>query len=65
MLKYNWVSVDSGYKCQGVTKGNNSAHLEGGSVPVGGNIGMLDAHVEWRPFEQMKNRTSSSPHFYY
>ena len=65
MLKYNWVSVDSGYKCQGVIKGNNSAHLEGGSVPVGGNIGMLDGHVEWRPFEQMRNRTSASPHFYY
>ena len=65
MLKYNWVSVDSGYKCQGVTKGNNSAHLEGGSIPMGGNIGLIDGHVEWRPFDQMRNRTSSSPYFYY
>ena len=64
-LTYNWVSVDGGYKFNGVTKGNNSGHLEGRSVPVGGNMGMLDGHVEWRPFKQMINRTSSSPWFYY
>lgn len=62
---YNWTTVDGGYKFNGVTKGNNSAHLEGKTIPVGGNIGMLDAHVEWRAFPQMINRTSGSPYFYY
>jgi prepilin-type N-terminal cleavage/methylation domain-containing protein len=62
---YNWVSVDGGYKFNGVTKGNNSGHLEGTTIPIGGNIGMLDAHVEWHPFRQMIDRTSGSPYFYY
>ena len=64
-LTYNWVSVDGGYKYMCVTKGNNSSHLEGKSVPVGGNIGMIDSHVEWRNFNQMSNRTSAEPYFYY
>lgn len=62
---YNWVDVTGGYKYYGAAKGNNSAHLEGNLVPVGGNVGMLDTHVEWRPFKQMINRTSASPYFYY
>jgi prepilin-type processing-associated H-X9-DG protein len=62
---YNWSVIDGGYHFNGVTKGNNSCHLEGRPVPVGGNIGMLDGHVEWRPFKQMINRTSASPFFYY
>jgi hypothetical protein len=62
---YNWVDVVGGYKFNGVAKGNNSAHLEGKSIPIGGNIGMLDSHVEWRHFKQMINRTSGSPYFYY
>ncbi len=48
-----------------LTKGHISAHLEGGSLPVGANVGMIDGHVEWRPFNQMINRTTSGPWFYY
>jgi prepilin-type N-terminal cleavage/methylation domain-containing protein len=66
---YNWVDVIGGYKYNGVSKGNNSAHLESKTVPVGGNIGMLDSHVEWRPFNQMIDRTAGTagqiPFFYY
>jgi prepilin-type processing-associated H-X9-DG protein len=65
MLTYNWVTIDGGYKFNGVTKGNNSGNLDGRFIPAGGNIGMLDGHVEWRPFKQMINRTSASPYFYY
>jgi prepilin-type N-terminal cleavage/methylation domain-containing protein len=65
MLSYNWTTVDGGYQFNGVTKGNNSSHLEGKLIPVGANIGMLDTHVEWRPFLQMINRASGPPYFYY
>jgi prepilin-type N-terminal cleavage/methylation domain-containing protein len=65
MRTYNWINVDGGYKYKGVLKGHISAHVENGTIPAGGNIGMLDAHVEWRPFQQMINRASGSPWFYY
>jgi len=59
MVTYNWVSVPGGYG-----KFHLSAHLNG-TVPLGGNIGMLDGHVEWRNFKDMLPRTSSSPYFYW
>jgi prepilin-type processing-associated H-X9-DG protein len=31
-----------------------------GKVPAGGNVGMLDSHVEWRKFQQMLPRTDPS-----
>jgi hypothetical protein len=65
MITYNWVNVDGGYKVNNATKGNNSSHLEGKTIPVGANLGMLDMHVEWRPFNQMLNRASGPPFFYY
>jgi prepilin-type N-terminal cleavage/methylation domain-containing protein/prepilin-type processing-associated H-X9-DG protein len=65
MQKYNWSDVDGGYKYDNAYKGHISAHLEGKSIPSGGNIGMIDGHVEWRPFNQMINRASGNPFFYY
>ena len=65
MLTYNWTDVDGGYMYAGTHKGHISAHLKGSSIPEGGNIGMLDCHVEWRPFNQMISRTSGNPYFYY
>jgi prepilin-type N-terminal cleavage/methylation domain-containing protein/prepilin-type processing-associated H-X9-DG protein len=65
MIKYNWTDVDGGYTYNGVAKGHISAHVEGGSLPVGANVGMIDGHVEWRPFKQMIDRTDSGPWFYY
>jgi len=57
-----WDSVQGGYP-----KTHTSAHLVG-SVPAGGNVAFLDAHVEWRPFSQMAVRTSTStaaPYFFW
>jgi prepilin-type N-terminal cleavage/methylation domain-containing protein/prepilin-type processing-associated H-X9-DG protein len=65
MQLYNWSDVDGGYKYENAYKGHISAHLEGRSIPKGGNIGMIDGHVEWRPFNQMINRASGNPYFYY
>ncbi len=64
MITYNWIDVDGGYQYNHVAKGHISAHVQG-KLPVGANEGMLDSHVEWKPFNQMINRTDSSPNFYY
>ena len=65
MVTYNWINVDGGYTFEGAPKGHISAHVENGANPAGENIGMMDSHVEWRGFNQMSNRTSSEPYFYY
>jgi prepilin-type N-terminal cleavage/methylation domain-containing protein/prepilin-type processing-associated H-X9-DG protein len=65
MLTYNWIDVDGGYQLNGKPKGHISAHLATKKTPQGGNIGMIDGHVEWKPFNLMINRTASSPYFYY
>jgi len=58
---YNYVAVPGGY-----SKPHTSPHLKG-SIPSGGNLGMLDGHVEWRKFENMHVRTVSggSPTFWW
>jgi prepilin-type processing-associated H-X9-DG protein len=38
---------------------HRTSHLIRG-FPVGGNIGMLDGHVEWRKFQYMFPRTNPS-----
>jgi prepilin-type N-terminal cleavage/methylation domain-containing protein len=48
---YNYTSITSG----SYGKPHVSAHLKG-RVPVGGYLGMLDSHVEWRKFEKMHVR---------
>jgi prepilin-type N-terminal cleavage/methylation domain-containing protein/prepilin-type processing-associated H-X9-DG protein len=47
---YNYTSIMGSFR-----KPHLTAHLKG-SVPLGGNIGMLDGHVEWRKFERMRVR---------
>jgi prepilin-type processing-associated H-X9-DG protein len=64
MLTYNWVSIAGGYQTYGQPHPHLSAHLKG-NIPLGGNIGMLDGHVEWRNFQDMLPRTSSLPYFYW
>jgi prepilin-type processing-associated H-X9-DG protein len=59
---YNYTYIPGGY-----SKGHLSPHLAGG-FPAGGNVGMLDGHVEWRRFDQMTPRTSqtsTSPTFWW
>ena len=59
LLYFSWVgSANFGYY--------RSAHLNG-TIPIGGNVGMLDGHVEWRNFKGMQPRAGSSgtPFFYW
>jgi prepilin-type N-terminal cleavage/methylation domain-containing protein len=68
MAGYNWINVDGGYSYGGAAKGHISAHLKTPTIPDGANEGMLDGHVEWRPFNQMVDRVEGGgtlPYFYY
>ena len=58
---YNYTQVQGGYEKPHIT-----AHLNR-KIPSGGNLGMLDGHVEWRKFELMQVRTlpSGSPTFWW
>jgi prepilin-type N-terminal cleavage/methylation domain-containing protein len=50
------------------TKNFISAHMLNARLPAGGNLGMIDGHVEWRRFHDMIPRaggTGSGPCFYY
>jgi prepilin-type processing-associated H-X9-DG protein len=65
MYTYNWIDIDGGYKYAAASKGHISAHMKSATIPEGGHVGMLDGHVEWKPFNQMINRLGGSPYFYY
>jgi prepilin-type N-terminal cleavage/methylation domain-containing protein/prepilin-type processing-associated H-X9-DG protein len=52
-----WVNVKGGYNATGWT-GHNSNHITK-NVPTGGNLCMLDGHVEWRKFNLMMVRTDT------
>lgn len=59
---YNWTQINGGW-----SKPHKTSHLDKGK-PIGGNIGMLDSHVEWRKFKDMSPRTeqaSGSPTFWW
>jgi prepilin-type processing-associated H-X9-DG protein len=51
---YSYTAIMGGYP-----KSHLSAHLDG-RLPIGGNLAMLDGHVEWRDFEKMIPRTQGS-----
>jgi prepilin-type N-terminal cleavage/methylation domain-containing protein/prepilin-type processing-associated H-X9-DG protein len=58
----SYTGVQGGYMKQ-----HRTSHMNG-SLPAGGNVGMLDGHVEWRKFPQMLPRTtigSGSPVFWW
>jgi prepilin-type N-terminal cleavage/methylation domain-containing protein/prepilin-type processing-associated H-X9-DG protein len=61
-LTYNWTRVEGGY-----TLNFTSPHLKNATIPDGGNIGMLDGHVEWRRFQLLLPRAGGGgdPYFYY
>jgi prepilin-type N-terminal cleavage/methylation domain-containing protein/prepilin-type processing-associated H-X9-DG protein len=50
---YHYTDIDTG----SYAKRHLSAHVTKGT-PTGGNLGMLDGHVEWRKFEKMRVRAS-------
>ena len=58
---YNWTQIQTGFPQTYLT-----AHMRG-PIPAGGNLSMLDGHVEWRPFDKMAPRTvnGSSPVFWW
>ena len=60
----NPITMDQYYRRSpdnhGVAFQHRTSHLKRGNVPRGGNIGMLDGHVEWRPFLQMLPRTDDT-----
>ncbi len=60
-LKYNWTDIVGGYYLY-----EPSSHLSG-RYPRGGNIGMLDGHVEWRKFQDMHVRAAAAamPTYWY
>lgn len=51
--KYKYTGIVGG-----ATEAHNSPHLNG-KIPAGGNVAMLDGHVEWRKFILMMPRTTS------
>jgi len=50
---YHYMDIDSG----SYPKHHRSPHMNGG-VPAGGNLGMLDGHIEWRKFALMHVRAN-------
>lgn len=40
----------------GAFMNDSSNHIKTMAEPYGGNVGFVDGHVEWRPFEQMQLR---------
>ena len=57
----HYIGIEGGW-----AKKHRTAHLEG-LLPSGGNLGMLDGHVEWRKFGKMIPRTNpgGSPYFWW
>ena len=61
--KYNWTVIIGGY-----TKHHLIPHPSSGNLPLGGNLGMLDGHSEWRKFQLMFPRDeagSGAPVFWW
>lgn len=57
---YQWINITGGlYWPPNKLFEHRTSHLTGGS-PLGGNVGMLDGHVEWRKFQYMLPRTVGS-----
>jgi prepilin-type processing-associated H-X9-DG protein len=58
---YSYTSIQGG-----LAKPHLTAHLKG-RFPAGGNVTMLDGHVEWRKFDQMVSRVAggSVPGFWW
>ncbi len=57
--QYTWNSIPGGYQVAGVAKPHTSPHLKG-NYPSGGDVLMLDGHVEWEKFDSMLCRTLPS-----
>lgn len=63
---YNYTQVTApagqGFMENGAQKPHFSPHLNG-KVPLGGNVGFKDGHVEWRRFSKMSQRVNPTSNF--
>jgi len=60
----NYMNVSvGGMDSQGIN--DTTSHLRTPSKPMGGNIGFVDGHIEWRRFEDMVYRFSTGPEWLY
>jgi prepilin-type N-terminal cleavage/methylation domain-containing protein len=55
----NYTSITGGW-----SEKHRSPHLNA-ALPAGGNLAMLDAHVEWRKFSLMRVRNLAFPYFWW
>ena len=60
----NYTSIPGGFQQNGMVYPHVSPHLKG-AVPVGGNLGFKDGHVDWREFELMTPRSVSGSVFWW
>ena len=60
----NYTSIAGGFQQNGLVYPHLSAHLQG-PIPVGGNAGFKDGHVQWRKFRGMTPRTVSGTVFWW
>jgi prepilin-type N-terminal cleavage/methylation domain-containing protein len=60
----SFVNVNGGYAPNGVQKPHISPHLKN-QQPAGGHLAFKDAHVEWRKFQEMRQRASSGRGFWW
>ncbi len=58
---YNWTQIQGGFY-----KNHLSPHMQSkANVPQGCSVGFKDGHVQWRKFQDMQQRASSSPGFWF
>jgi prepilin-type N-terminal cleavage/methylation domain-containing protein/prepilin-type processing-associated H-X9-DG protein len=66
MEGFIWTGIPPGVDPDVLTlKTFTSSHMLNARIPSGANVGMLDAHVEWRPFQQFIPRANSGLTYYY
>jgi len=62
---YNFGLINVGGMWGGQQIYDRTSHLKNDEEPTGGNIGFLDGHVDWRNFNEMKNRSHNNPVFFW
>ena len=55
----DYLHVEAPLGGAGLFVAYRTSHLNG-RLPAGGNVGMLDGHVEWRPFDRMIDHCNST-----
>jgi type II secretory pathway pseudopilin PulG len=60
----NYTALNGGFKQNGLTYPERSAHLNGENIPAGSNIGFKDGHGTWEKFDVEVVRTPNSNIFF-